>query len=1121
MRPHLLDAAVLFSLAWLGRSTNYVCQVKTVENSSLIDITGINCSTSGLLRRVCTCNTSLLKGVQWFFAASTTLPDALPGQWLILDPTGRCVASLDGISVLAQPCPPGFYCEGGANPPRSCGEGDHCPGGTDATGRRCPEGYFCPLPGFPAMQCPDGALCRERSSTPGPCQAGWYCSNGHRHQCPQGHYCPFASIAPRKCPLLTLCPAGSKSPGVFWVSFAFLLVVFGLCYVAVNHYDELTSKGMHACTACAVMVASMWAVDVVLAGYLSLMFVAIVMNWMLLRMATCPWYVARFLLLLTLGTALACLWIVNPPWSMLIAGLTVCWGLGWLMSRQSLIEVVLGRILLVCALVALVFVYWRLDPHFMNGVGTVLALTVAGLLISGFVEHRRQAAQGRRVALPFATRWRSMSADQGAFRLDGAFLPTSPVPPVRPSASGRPLEADSAQAASACGSAGSTAALVAGVPALPCGAAPAGVSFHLSGVNFDLPSGDRLLKEVTLSINPGRRVAVMGPSGSGKSTLLAVLSGRASYGRVDGHLLVSGHQADDLRFLRNVTGFVPQDDVLHGELTVQENIRFQAALRLPARTSDVQVDASVRQVVTDLNLASIISSRVGTPERRGVSGGQRKRVSIAMELVSKPLLLFADEPTSGLDSTTSHEVVRNLNAAAVNIGTTAIAVIHQPRYETLCLFDDLVLLGVGGCLVYAGPTAESVRYFSTQQVTFPPNANPADVLLDAIQAPEAFADAWPQHAAIELEGQPRPKPQGRAYFARQRVPFFRAILIYMDRSTRQSMRAATTILTNQGLCVVAMVILTFIVPYERVDQFLMQSVFASLFLMLLQGVAAQRIFGADLLITWREARVGMPMVSYFIAKDLAALFEVTLASIVFTAAYGSLSGMLQPLPVLFAGTWAFVYAVYGLSYVYSIVLSPGAAQMCAVVLSFIAFCMCGVNDPPLSQMSSMFNGRGWMIPALSPIRWHFGYMLTNEARQLTELTKQGASWTLLLKGYDLQWLDECDGGRVKTGDQAVFMLGEAWVQNRGWVCSIAPLLLLGVIFRFLAGVCLVLVVNAQTSGWARFWGTSEAGLWKIAGHLLVLLMGTFVALFLFAEVYVFGIVEIDFNALLAWFYALA
>merc|ERR1719410_3373166 len=108
----------------------------------------------------------------------------------------------------------------------------------------------------------------------------------------------------------------------------------------------------------------------------------------------------------------------------------------------------------------------------------------------------------------------------------------------------------------------------------------------------------------------------------------------------------------------------------------------------------------------------------------------------------------------------------------------------------------------------------------------------------------------------------------------------------MDRSMLQSLRAVKEILVNQGLCVVTIFVLCYILQYERLDQFMMQSTLAALFLMLLQGVAAQRIFGRDLLITWREARVGMPMVAYFTAKDLASLFEVTLSAAVFTVTYG-------------------------------------------------------------------------------------------------------------------------------------------------------------------------------------------------------------------------------------------
>lgn len=647
-------------------------------------------------------------------------------------------------------------------------------------------------------------------------------------------------------------------------------------------------------------------------------------------------------------------------------------------------------------------------------------------------------------------------------------------------------------------------------PGSVCGEHPvSGVSFLLNKVNFDLPDGTRLLKDLNLGIAAGKRVAVMGPSGCGKSTLLAVLSGRASYGNVNGRLLVGGRSSDDLRFLQNVTGFVPQDDVLHGELTIHENIHYQASLRLPVGTTALDINGHVQQTIADLNLAAIAQSRVGTAEKRGISGGQRKRVSIGMELVAQPLLLFADEPTSGLDSTTSHEVVRCLNTAAGRLGTTVIAVIHQPRFQTLNLFDSLILLS-GGNLVYAGPTDCAVEHFTSRlQVELPPNTNPADIMLDAIQPPheaaERCVDIWKRMSASDKDLEECSKIVPRKIFHRERLPFIRAVLIYMDRSMHQSMRAYSSIVIGQVLNIGATIILCCILQYQHLDQFMMQSAFSCLFLMLLQGVAAQRIFGEDLLTTWREARVGMPMVAYFVAKDLAALFEVTLSSIVFTMAYGTFSGMQMSLQTLFSGTWAFIYSVFGFNYMLSIVLSRGAAQMAAVVSSFIAFCVAGVYQPQLPEIAAYLNNRGWMVPALSPIRWLWGYLLTAEAHFLTAVTKLITAGSLKDKGYDLDYID-CTG--VKDG--AVKTLQYAWTTNRCWVCSVAPMLLLGVLFRFLAGLCLILHVNAQTTGWTRFLAKSEAGVWKLFGKLFQLLVGTFLGLFLFSEVWVFGIMELSF-----------
>jgi ABC-type multidrug transport system ATPase subunit len=151
----------------------------------------------------------------------------------------------------------------------------------------------------------------------------------------------------------------------------------------------------------------------------------------------------------------------------------------------------------------------------------------------------------------------------------------------------------------------------------------------------------------------------------------------------------------------------PQDDTLHGALTVEETLRFSAAYRLPAGLSARARMLRVERALRLLGLGELRHELVGSEDARGVSGGQRKRVSIGVELVADPRLLFLDEPTSGLDSTAGRALVFALRGIARR-GVTAAAVVHQPSAEAFGLFDDLLLLGRGGRTAYYGPV-EDVR----------------------------------------------------------------------------------------------------------------------------------------------------------------------------------------------------------------------------------------------------------------------------------------------------------------------------------------------------------------------------------------------------------------------------
>uniref|UniRef100_A0A8C2XA83 ATP-binding cassette, sub-family G (WHITE), member 2a n=1 Tax=Cyclopterus lumpus TaxID=8103 RepID=A0A8C2XA83_CYCLU len=218
--------------------------------------------------------------------------------------------------------------------------------------------------------------------------------------------------------------------------------------------------------------------------------------------------------------------------------------------------------------------------------------------------------------------------------------------------------------------------------------------------------------------------AIMGATGSGKSSFLDVLAARKDPAGLSGEVLIDGaHQPPNFKCL---SGYVVQDDVVMGTLTVRENFRFSAALRLPKSVSQKEKEEKVEKLIQELGLGRVADSRVGTQLIRGISGGERKRTNIGMELIIDPPVLFLDEPTTGLDASTANSVLLLLKS-----GRTIILSIHQPRYSIYRLFDSLTLL-VNGKQVYHGPAQTALEYFSDIGYTCEPHNNPADFFLDII-----------------------------------------------------------------------------------------------------------------------------------------------------------------------------------------------------------------------------------------------------------------------------------------------------------------------------------------------------------------------------------------------------
>eukprot|EP01135_Chromosphaera_perkinsii_P004233 Nk52_evm22s272 gene=Nk52_evmTU22s272 len=271
---------------------------------------------------------------------------------------------------------------------------------------------------------------------------------------------------------------------------------------------------------------------------------------------------------------------------------------------------------------------------------------------------------------------------------------------------------------------------------------PEGVSFSWKNMTRSIvlpkskdeskPKNKLLLDNVSGVVKPGELLAIMGPSGAGKSSLLDILAGRVPAAE-GSSMAMNDHSLDSALELRGLSAYVPQDDNMMASLTVEEMINYSAQLRLPHDKYTAEERAEhVNDIILGLGLDRVRDSQVGgTALVRGVSGGERRRVSIGMELVTRPAVLFLDEPTSGLDSAASLQVIRMLKQLAIKEQFSVIATIHQPSTKVYELFDKTMLLA-GGKTVFFGPRAELPDHFESLGYPCPQFINPADYYMDMI-----------------------------------------------------------------------------------------------------------------------------------------------------------------------------------------------------------------------------------------------------------------------------------------------------------------------------------------------------------------------------------------------------
>jgi len=512
-------------------------------------------------------------------------------------------------------------------------------------------------------------------------------------------------------------------------------------------------------------------------------------------------------------------------------------------------------------------------------------------------------------------------------------------------------------------------------------------------------TGKRVLYGVTGEIRHGELTCVMGLSGAGKSTFITTLAGRAHYGIPEGIIRVNGVERKLTSFNLRV-GFVPQEDIMCRDCTVEDTLFFAAKTRLDRRTTNKQITYIVNNVIRVLRLEDIRHSIIGDETNRGISGGQRKRVNVGIELVAQPVILFCDEPTSGLDSASSKEVCEVLQDIAKS-GITVITVIHQPRFEIFEMFEQLLLLGKGGKTSYLGPVKGVRKYFEGMGFVFPPQVNVADYLMDitagnALPAdnynsftlpynPEQLQEKWKMlkgDSDLPVHENTHSLNNGANEFKNPSLSYFRQFWMCFLRSITQQIRGIMGILQDFFLVFICGLFLgliyynkTYVGPVESeisnqcpkalrslCEMPLDDPVFTTASMMnlamALTGVMASlKVFGKEKIVYARESQTGLSTFCYFWSKDISILPMNILAPWIFLVMYYTLLDPRAQLYEIYYVLFLIYWTSYGLGYLVSIVINNVNAQLFAVVFIFIMNVFSGSTTTrrEFKDMSPPFN----------------------------------------------------------------------------------------------------------------------------------------------------------------------
>ena len=574
-------------------------------------------------------------------------------------------------------------------------------------------------------------------------------------------------------------------------------------------------------------------------------------------------------------------------------------------------------------------------------------------------------------------------------------------------------------------------------------------------IDFHFDKGEGGIHNFTFNLYGGELVAIMGGSGAGKTTLLSLLNG--SLRPQSGKISINGHSIDEPQ-AKALIGFVPQDNLLIEELTVYENLMYAAKLCFAGMGKD-QLDAKVMSLLHDLGLEAVCDLKVGSAINKFISGGQRRRLNIALELIREPDILFLDEPTSGLSSADTATVINLLREQAYR-GKLIITIIHQPSSEVFKLFDRLWVLDKGGYPVYDGNPTEAITYFKrtaeyadAETSTCPVcgNVNP-EIILDIIEeriindkgmvtdqrkrTPQELHEIY-----LKTVPQAKSKLEELPQTDQHRPSAFKQMLIFLHRNLKAKLTDRQWLLITLLEAPVLAIICALLTRYAPIEGYSIMNnsnfvsyLFMAIIVVTFIGMSgsAEEIF-KDRALLKREKFLNLSYRSYIWSKILFAAGVTLIQTLLFLVTGNSIMGV----HFLFFKWWLILFVTAMLAALMGLILSQRLKSIVAIYITIplllipqILLCGLVVDFKDLNPRST--TGNIPIIGEIIPSRWayealavtsftdnHYENIFFEDEKEKYEARYYEAGYLYELKSH-LETM-HANGEDIDGGDMSLFV----------------------------------------------------------------------------------------------------